>query len=113
MIDRPPSRNPDHPSAKSAPLGNHVVIRTTTNDGDAYLFMCHMQQGSVRVVPGQVLDVHDRIGNCGNSGRTTTPHLHMHIQKEPQFAFNIAIGVPFCFAPSAGPPYPGVVVSSA
>ncbi len=58
--------------------GNHVLIALA--NGDCVL-LAHLRQGSVYVVPGQAVVPGTRIGCCGNSGRSTQPHLHLHVQR--------------------------------
>jgi murein DD-endopeptidase MepM/ murein hydrolase activator NlpD len=74
---------PDNPlGVKDAqsPAGNHVVIAVTTN---RYLFIAHLQKGSVKAKPGQHVAVGQELGRCGNSGNTDFPHIHMHVQDTP------------------------------
>lgn len=55
--------------------GNYVIL-----EGDGvFAFYAHLRSGSVAVAPGQQLSVGDPIGNVGNSGNTTMPHLHFHL----------------------------------
>lgn len=56
------------------PLGNHVVLDLGNSE---FAFLAHMQNGSVRVAPGDVVEAGDRLGACGNSSE---PHLHLHLQ---------------------------------
>ncbi len=58
-------------------LGNHVILRC----GDAEIVFAHMRQGSVSVAPGDVVALGDRLGEVGNSGASTEPHLHIHAQR--------------------------------
>nr|WP_309503348.1 M23 family metallopeptidase [uncultured Roseovarius sp.] len=58
-------------------LGNHVILRC----GDAEIVLAHMRQGSVSVAPGEVVKAGDRLGEVGNSGASTEPHLHIHAQR--------------------------------
>ena len=58
-------------------LGNHVILRC----GDAEIVFAHMRHGSVRVAPGDVVAVDDPLGEVGNSGASTEPHLHIHAQR--------------------------------
>lgn len=62
------------------PAGNHVVIAATR---DKYIFIAHLQQGSVRVKPGQHVVAGQDLGRCGNSGNSDRPHIHMHLQDTP------------------------------
>ncbi|NKX45694.1 peptidoglycan DD-metalloendopeptidase family protein [Roseicyclus persicicus] len=58
-------------------LGNHVILRC----GAAEIVLAHMRQGSLRVAPGDVVAVGDPLGQVGNSGASTEPHLHIHAQR--------------------------------
>lgn len=58
-------------------LGNHVILRC----GAAEIVLAHMRQGSVAVAPGDRVEVGDRLGQVGNSGASTEPHLHIHAQR--------------------------------
>lgn len=64
------------------PTGNYVVVDT----GAELVYLCHLQQGSIRVSPGDQVGPGDELGLVGNSGRSTEPHLHIHAQSkdEPQ-----------------------------
>jgi len=58
-------------------LGNHVILRC----GAAEIVIAHMRQGSVMVAPGGRVEAGDRLGEVGNSGASTEPHLHIHAQR--------------------------------
>jgi murein DD-endopeptidase MepM/ murein hydrolase activator NlpD len=62
-------------------LGNHVII---DHGNQEFSFLCHLQNGSVTVKPGQTLAAGDALGRCGNSGRSSEPHLHYHMQNKPE-----------------------------
>ncbi len=64
-------------------LGNHVVIDHGTGE---FSFLAHLHDGSVAVAAGQQVNAGDVIGRCGNSGRSSEPHLHYHLQTTPRFA---------------------------
>ncbi|WP_311259597.1 M23 family metallopeptidase [Microbacterium sp. WCS2018Hpa-9] len=55
--------------------GNHVVIRC---DG-ALVLLAHLRAGSVRPRLGDRVSVGEVIGECGNSGNSTEPHLHVQV----------------------------------
>jgi murein DD-endopeptidase MepM/ murein hydrolase activator NlpD len=57
--------------------GNHVVIEHA--DGE-YTTLAHLRQGSVRVAPGDEVERGEVVGECGNSGLSTEPHLHFQLQ---------------------------------
>lgn len=58
--------------------GNHVLIGI--GGGDCVL-LAHLRQGSVLVLPGQQVVPGVPIARLGNSGRSTQPHLHLHVQR--------------------------------
>lgn len=63
-------------------LGNHVII---DHGAGEYSFLAHFKNGSVAVAPGQRVATGDQIGACGNSGRSSEPHLHYHLQDTAEF----------------------------
>ncbi|HET7843134.1 MAG TPA: M23 family metallopeptidase [Xanthomonadales bacterium] len=65
----------------TSPAGNHVIIDL---GNDEYAVLAHLQAGSVLVKPGQAVKSGDALGKCGNSGNTTEPHLHFHLQDSPK-----------------------------
>lgn len=62
--------------------GNHVLIR---HRHDEFSLLAHLRKGSVSVAVGDSVGVGQKIGECGNSGHSTQPHLHFHIQDGPSF----------------------------
>ena len=45
-----------------------------------FSMMGHMQKGSVRVKPGEVVKQGQVLGLMGNSGDTSGPHIHYQLQ---------------------------------
>jgi murein DD-endopeptidase MepM/ murein hydrolase activator NlpD len=68
--------------------GNTVIIKTLYNE---YLFFAHFKQHSIVVKQGQMLKQGQLLGLCGNSGNSSEPHLHFHIQNVEDM--NAATGV--------------------
>lgn len=58
-------------------LGNHVILRC----GEAEIVLAHMRQGNVTVAPGERVETGELLGEVGNSGASTEPHLHIHAQR--------------------------------
>ena len=81
-------------------VGNHVLIETADRQ---FILLAHMLKQSLKVRVGDIVSVRDYLGDVGNSGNTTGPHLHIEIlQARPDFsqpAKNAALptGLPFGF----------------
>lgn len=71
--------------------GNHVVVEVAPGE---YLFLCHLQPGSVAVRPGRRVAEGEVLGRVGNSGHTSEPHLHIHLQDTLD---DIGEGIPLYF----------------
>jgi len=74
--------------------GNFAMIRT---DSGEVVFLAHMKCGSVRVKTGDRVIRGEQIGNVGNSGNTTAPHLHMNAFDQTDDLL-ISRVIPFTFA---------------
>ena len=75
------------------PAGNHMVIRVA--DGE-YVLIAHMQAGSLVVSEGDTVQPGQELGRVGNSGNTSEPHIHIHLQDRPTFDPS-ATGLPLEF----------------
>ncbi len=64
------------------PLGNHVVI---DHGNGEFSFLAHFRRGTVAVEEGQRVEAGAPLGRCGNSGNSSEPHLHYHLQDAPEF----------------------------
>jgi murein DD-endopeptidase MepM/ murein hydrolase activator NlpD len=62
------------------PAGNHVVL--DLGEGE-FAVLAHLRRGSVSVAPGERLTAGQPLGRCGNSGHSSEPHLHFHLQDGP------------------------------
>jgi hypothetical protein len=89
-----------------APLGNHVVIQL--EETGTYLLIAHMKPGSIVVTSGERVEEGQKIGECGNSGNTSEPHIHIHHQRQDPavFPLNFAEGLPLYFRDHDGSPMP-------
>ncbi len=79
VIDQVPD-NPLGASNLSENWGNHVVIRL---DQGTWATLAHLQPGSITAAVGMRAEIGTYIGRVGNSGRSTTPHLHLQVQGSP------------------------------
>jgi murein DD-endopeptidase len=57
--------------------GNHVILDI---GGGHFAFYAHLQPGSLRVKLGDKVRRGQVVGLVGNSGNSTEPHLHFHIE---------------------------------
>jgi murein DD-endopeptidase MepM/ murein hydrolase activator NlpD len=56
-------------------LGNYLLI-----EGEPGVALyAHLRKGSVLAQQGQLVQAGERLGNVGNSGNSTMPHLHFHV----------------------------------
>jgi hypothetical protein len=88
---------PDNPPGKindASPAGNHLILDHGKGE---HSLLAHLRRGSVAVKVGDEVKAGDRVGECGNSGRSTEPHLHYHLQTGR--AFGEGQGLPVFFGP--------------
>jgi hypothetical protein len=88
----------------AAIAGNHVVIALAPEGPFAALV--HLRRGSLRVAEGDHVLAGEQVGECGNSGNSTEPHVH--VQVTDAMPAPAARGVPMLFVrPSGGLWMPG------
>lgn len=56
------------------PAGNHVVIACQGLE----ILLAHLGPGSVAVATGDAVTIGQKLGETGNSGNSSEPHLHVH-----------------------------------
>ncbi|MGC4191038.1 MAG: M23 family metallopeptidase [Thermomicrobiales bacterium] len=103
ILNDQPDQKPGLPLAQTNPdafktlhpAGNHIVLQTVERE---FAFIAHMQRGSVRMQQGDILEAGDIVGLVGNSGNTSEPHLHIHIQNVAGFSDPKAAGLPLIFS---------------
>jgi len=76
----------------NAVAGNYVIIDHRNGEFSAY---CHLQEGSVRVKPGDRVNKGMVIAKVGNTGNSGAPHLHFQLMDS--HSFFIANGLPMMF----------------
>ena len=93
-VDRFPDQVPNHPKPVTLQQadGNHVIL--DLGDG-RYAFYAHLKPGSVRVERGDHVRRGELIGQLGNSGSSTGPHLHFQVMDSPSPL--ASDGLPFVF----------------
>lgn len=60
--------------------GNTVMIMHNANEVSV---LCHLQQDSILVKRGDTVKRGQTIALCGNSGCSSEPHVHFHVQNTP------------------------------
>ncbi|QDQ02233.1 M23 family metallopeptidase [Lysinibacillus fusiformis] len=76
-----------------AVAGNYVII--APDNADLYIAIVHLQLDSIVVEEGQDISEGQYFANCGNSGNSTQPHIH--IQAMDSTDFSNTQGVPLYF----------------
>lgn len=79
------SHHPDNPLGEvdtAQPAGNFVQIRSA---GGLHVVLAHLRQGSLLVEAGQRVEAGQPLGRCGNSGHSTMPYVHLHVQDAAGF----------------------------
>ena len=61
-------------------LGNAVVIEHREHEVSV---LAHFKNGSIQVKPGDKVNEGQILGLCGNSGNSSEPHIHYHLQNTP------------------------------
>jgi len=77
----------------NAIAGNHVLLRLT--DGGPFVGLVHLRRGSLRVRVRDVVRTGEQLAECGNSGNSTQPHLHVQAMDSADLA--VARGMPVAF----------------
>lgn len=73
--------------------GNHVII--ALREGTVFVALVHLRAGSLHVAVGDTVIAGQQIAECGNSGNSTQPHVHLQLMDSPDLS--VAEGVPMAF----------------
>lgn len=74
------------------PVGNGVVI---DHGNGEFSLLAHMQPKSLRVKVGDQVKASALLGLVGNSGNTSEPHIHYHLQNGPDMKSAEGLPAPF------------------
>jgi hypothetical protein len=80
--------------------GNHVVI--AASGWGPFVLLAHLRQGSARVRAGDHVAAGEPVGECGNSGNSVQPHVHLQVTDSMDWP--VARGVPIRFRTTSGAP---------
>jgi len=72
--------------------GNFVLIQHAKEE---YSFLAHFKKNSIKVKEGEKVKRGQILGLCGNSGHSTEPHIHFHLQDNKNVW--LATGLPIRF----------------
>ncbi|MGW4650260.1 M23 family metallopeptidase [Kitasatospora sp. NPDC004289] len=79
--DNTPPITPPVPPIQDT-TGNHVTVEVAPG---RFLLYGHLRPGSLRVREGDCVEPGQELGLIGNSGNSTTPHLHFQVMTTPEF----------------------------
>jgi hypothetical protein len=85
-VDGVPDNIPGELNRPSA-LGNYVMVRSAEG---FVVVLAHFKQSSIAIRAGAKVKVGDFLAQCGNSGNSTEPHLHMHVQSDISMQRSVA-----------------------
>ena len=77
----------------AAVAGNHVIVALAAPG--AFVALVHQRSGSVGVRPGDTVTAGQPLAECGNSGNSTEPHLHLQAMDSADLG--VARGLPVVF----------------
>ena len=77
----------------NAIAGNHVIIAVSPTG--PFVGLVHLRQRSLRVGIGDVVSVGDPLAECGNSGNSTEPCVHVQVTDSTDW--HTARGIPIRF----------------
>jgi len=72
--------------------GNVVVVEHANGQHSHY---AHLRLGSVTVAVGETVKAGQIVGQLGNSGNSTEPHLHFHVTDGPETLLTVGLPVAF------------------
>lgn len=87
---------------RAHPAGNYVSVKVNASDAagreePAWVILAHLEQGSIGVEAGQRVCAGEVVARCGNSGNTSRPHLHLHMQAGERVQLGKVWGLPIRF----------------
>ena len=68
--------------------GNTIILQAENKD---FLFLSHFKQNSISVKVGESVIKNQLLGLSGNSGNSSEPHLHFHIQNRADMIKGVGI----------------------
>lgn len=75
VVDSYDDQNPPQTDIEHL-AGNHILIESEGVE----ILLAHLKKGSVLVKEGDSVTTNSIVGQVGNTGNTSEPHLHMHVE---------------------------------
>lgn len=72
--------------------GNYIIIDHLNGE---YSFLAHLKKGSIIVAVGDMVVKGQEVGKAGNSGNSSGPHLHYHLQNTPIYLDGLGLPAQF------------------
>ena len=72
--------------------GNYIIIDHLNGE---YSMLAHFKKGTIIVSVGDTVIKGQEVGKAGNSGNSTGPHLHYHIQNTPEYLDGVGLPAQF------------------
>ena len=80
--------NPPGTKNEEQPLGNAIILE---HEGNEFSLLAHLKYESVQVHEGDRVETGQKVGECGNSGQSSKPHLHFHVQRTGNLSAGIGL----------------------
>jgi hypothetical protein len=68
--------------------GNYIIIDHLNGE---FSLMAHFKKGTIMVSVGDIVNKGQEVGKAGNSGNSTGPHLHYHLQNTSEYLDGIGL----------------------
>ncbi|MEX1078154.1 MAG: M23 family metallopeptidase [Homoserinimonas sp.] len=78
----------------NALAGNHLII--AMRGSGAFVALAHLRAGSFRVSVGDAVTTGQPIAECGNSGNSTEPHVHLQVMDNADLSVAQGLPMEFC-----------------
>ncbi len=72
--------------------GNYIIIDHLNGE---HSMLAHFKKGTIIVSVGDMVTKGQEVGKAGNSGNSTGPHLHYHLQNTPEYLDGIGLPAQF------------------
>ncbi|MDH6137875.1 hypothetical protein P3T37_007310 [Kitasatospora sp. MAA4] len=81
LADNPPPVPPTVPPIQDT-VGNHITLEVAPG---RFLLYAHLEHDTIQVHEGDCVEPGQVLALIGNSGNSTTPHLHFQVMTTPEF----------------------------